>query len=275
MEARTSMNSTGYRQPPGSGGAILRADSVTKRFHTRGDTLEAVADVSFDVHDGAFVSVCGPSGCGKTTLFKVLAGLYPPTSGTVWLRDNLVREPPDEMAIVFQNYAQSLMPWLTVYDNVRLPIRRKSIPKERKSELIHKSLSEVGLTGFDNYYPWQLSGGMQQRVAIARALAYEPKVLLLDEPFASVDAQTRAELQDLVLSIRANHAVTFLLVTHDVDEAVYLSDRVIVLSPRPARVLETVPIDLPPDRDQVETKQLPGFVELRARVFDLIRSQTN
>jgi NitT/TauT family transport system ATP-binding protein len=225
----------------------------------------AIGDVDFTVAEREFVSVVGPSGCGKTTLLKCIAGLLQPTSGEVVLEGDRV------MALVFQEYSRSLMPWLSVRKNVALPLRHKS--KAERSKLVDEAVEAVGLTKFIDRYPWQLSGGMQQRVAIARALAYQPQILLMDEPFASVDAQTRADLEDLILEVRERYDVTIVFVTHDIDESVYLSDRIVVLTPSPTTVKEILPVDLPRPRDQVETKELPEFAHLRAHVYRLIKRE--
>ena len=229
-----------------------------------GDT-QAIADVDFTVVEREFVSVVGPSGCGKTTLLKCIAGLLAPTSGEVVLQGDKV------MALVFQEYSRSLMPWLSVRKNVALPLRHKS--KAERAQLVDEAVEAVGLTRFIDRYPWQLSGGMQQRVAIARALAYQPQILLMDEPFASVDAQTRADLEDLILEVRERYDVTIVFVTHDIDESVYLSDRIVVLSPSPTTVKEILEVELPRPRDQVETKELPEFARLRAHVYRLIKRE--
>ena len=171
------------------------------------------------------------------------------------------------MALVFQEYSRSLFPWMTVRQNVAFPLRRK----RRKSPLVAETLVAVGLTDALDRYPWQLSGGMQQRVAIARALAYEPSILLMDEPFASVDAQTRADLEDLVLEVRRRYDITIVFVTHDIDESVYLSDRIVVLTNAPTTVREVLDVDLPQPRDQVATKELPEFAALRAHVWRSIK----
>ena len=226
---------------------------------------QAIADVDFTVVEREFVSVVGPSGCGKTTLLKCIAGLLEPTSGEVVLQEDKV------MALVFQEYSRSLMPWLSVRKNVALPLRHKSKPE--RARLVEEAVEAVGLTRFIDRYPWQLSGGMQQRVAIARALAYQPQILLMDEPFASVDAQTRADLEDLVLEVRERYDVTIVFVTHDIDESVYLSDRIVVLGPSPTSVREILEVDLPRPRDQVETKELPEFAHLRAHVYRLIKRE--
>jgi NitT/TauT family transport system ATP-binding protein len=221
--------------------------------------VEAIADVSFSVDAGEFVCVVGPSGCGKTTLLKCISGLLEPTAGTV------TRERDAKLALVFQEYSRSLFPWMTVRKNVGFPL------KGDKRERVETALRSVGLEAAGDRYPWQLSGGMQQRVAIARALAYEPAILLMDEPFASVDAQTRADLEDLVLKVREEYAVTVLFVTHDIDESVYLSDRIVVLSPSPTSVREVLSVSLPQPRDQVATKELAEFTALRAHVWRSIK----
>jgi len=229
------------------------------------------ANISFDVKAGEIVSIVGPSGCGKTTLLKALAGLIRPTGGTIRFQGKVVQGVPDRLAIVFQEYGRSLLPWTTVNGNIELPLRYQSIPSDERRRRVAESLHAVDLSGFGERYPWQLSGGMQQRVAIARALAYQPKLLLMDEPFASVDAQTRADLEDLVAAVRDRFGITMVLVTHDIDESVYLSDRVIVLSRPPSTVLAQVRIELPRPRDQIKTKATQQFVEKRSEIAQMIR----
>jgi NitT/TauT family transport system ATP-binding protein len=231
--------------------------------------VEAIGDVSFDVAAGELVCIVGPSGCGKTTLLKCASGLLEPTAGEVTLEGRRVDGPPGTMALVFQEYSRSLFPWMSVRQNVAFPLRRKKPPDAPR--LVEQALHSVGLDGALDRYPWQLSGGMQQRVAIARALAYQPRILLMDEPFASVDAQTRADLEDLVLEVRRQYEITIVFVTHDIDESVYLSDRVVVLTPAPTRVQEELEVPLPHPRDQVETKELPEFARLRAHVWRSIK----
>jgi len=248
---------------------MLRVEDLAKSY---GDN-PAIAGVSFEVAEREFVCVVGPSGCGKTTLLKCMSGLLAPTSGRVLLHDRPVLRPPEEMALVFQEYSRSLLPWMSVRNNVTLPLRHKKLDKAKRSRLVEEAVEAVGLAGQLDRYPWQLSGGMQQRVAIARALAYQPNVLLMDEPFASVDAQTRADLEDLVLQVRERFDVTIVFVTHDIDESVYLSDRIVVLTPSPTTVKEVIPVELPRPRDQVETKELPDFAHLRAHVYRLIKRE--
>jgi NitT/TauT family transport system ATP-binding protein len=219
------------------------------------------------------VCVVGPSGCGKTTLLKCMSGLLEPTAGAIELNGTRVTGPPEEMALVFQEYSRSLLPWMSARGNVMLPLRHKRLDKAERTKLVEEAVEAVGLTGFIDRYPWELSGGMQQRVAIARALAYQPQILLMDEPFASVDAQTRGDLEDLILQVRDRFGVTILFVTHDIDESVYLADRIVVLTPSPASVREVLTVDLPHPRDQVETKELPEFARLRAHVYRLIKRE--
>jgi NitT/TauT family transport system ATP-binding protein len=252
---------------------LLEIRKVAKTYGTGAKATHAIADVSFTVDDREFVCVVGPSGCGKTTLLKCVGGLLRPSRGQVLLRGKQVTSPPEEMALVFQEYGRSLMPWSSVRNNVLLPLRHKSLGRGERKALVEEALDAVGLTRFIDHYPWQLSGGMQQRVAIARALAYQPSILLMDEPFASVDAQTRGDLEDLVLRVREAFAVTILFVTHDIDESVYLSDRVVVLTHAPTEVKEMIDVDLPFPRDQIATKELPEFTYLRGHVYRLIKRE--
>ena len=250
---------------------MLTVTGLCKTYGKDEDAVETLRDITLEIQQGEFVCVVGPSGAGKTTLLRCLTGLLHSSGGSVRLNGVEVTEPPAEMAVVFQDYSRSLMPWLTVASNVGLPLRNTVRDRRRRRDRVEEALEQVGLGGLGDRYPWQLSGGMQQRVAIARSLAYRPEILLMDEPFASVDAQTRADLEDLVLRIHAEAALTVVLVTHDIDEAVYLADRVVVLSKRPAVVLRDLHVDLPKPRDQVETKRLPEFAEARSTVFQLIR----
>jgi NitT/TauT family transport system ATP-binding protein len=252
---------------------LLEIKHVAKTFGVGEKATHALRDVTFAIETGEFVCVVGPSGCGKTTLLKCVAGLLRPSAGEILLRGRLVTGPPDEMALVFQEYGRSLMPWTNVRNNVLLPLRHKQLTRNERKALVEDALGAVGLTRFIDHYPWQLSGGMQQRVAIARALAYQPAILLMDEPFASVDAQTRADLEDLVLRVREQYGITILFVTHDIDESVYLSDRIVVLTHAPTVVKEVLPVELPSPRDQIATKELPEFTHLRAHVYRLIRRE--
>jgi NitT/TauT family transport system ATP-binding protein len=252
---------------------MLEIEHLGKTYGSGAKETHAVGDVSFSVDDGEFVCVVGPSGCGKTTLLKCVAGLLRPSRGEVLLRGTRVTAPPEELALVFQEYSRSLMPWASVRNNVLLPLRHKKLSRGDRGRLVEESLESVGLTRFIDHYPWQLSGGMQQRVAIARALAYQPSILLMDEPFASVDAQTRGDLEDLILRVRDEYGITILFVTHDIDESVYLADRVIVLTHSPTEVKEIVPVGLPRPRDQIATKELSEFAHLRGHVYRLIKRE--
>jgi NitT/TauT family transport system ATP-binding protein len=230
--------------------------------------------VSFAAAPGEFLVVVGPSGCGKTTLLMMLAGLSRPDAGEVAFRGRpLLGETPAGVAIVFQDYSRSLFPWKTNLANVLFGMRRRDgLSAAEKARAARSLLDDVGLAGFETHYPWQLSGGMQQRVAIARGLASQSELLLLDEPLAAVDAQTRADMQDLLLAIAKRYGQTCILVTHDVDEAVYMSDRIVVLSNRPTRVVREVPVELPKPRDQIETRETAVYLRLRHEVLSLIRA---
>jgi NitT/TauT family transport system ATP-binding protein len=252
---------------------VLAISHLGKTYGSGAKATHAIGDITFAVEPKEFVCVVGPSGCGKTTLLKCIAGLLEPSRGQVVLHGSRVTGPPEEMALVFQEYGRSLMPWTSVRNNVLLPLRHKKLNNDERSRLVEEAVQSVGLTRFLDHYPWQLSGGMQQRVAIARALAYQPSILLMDEPFASVDAQTRGDLEDLVLNVREQYGITILFVTHDIDESVYLADRVIVLTHSPTEVKEVLPIALPRPRDQIATKALPEFAELRAHAQRLIRHE--
>jgi NitT/TauT family transport system ATP-binding protein len=254
-----------------TGEALLDVRGLRKVYEGKGRVVEAVRDLTFAVDKGDLVCVVGPSGAGKTTLLKCIAGLLPATSGEIVLEGQAVHGPPPGMGVVFQEYGRSLFPWMTVAANVELPLKEKRIPKARRAELVRDALDAVGLSDVTAAYPWQLSGGMQQRVAIARAVAFEPHILLMDEPFAAVDAQTRAELEDLVRSLWHRLGVTILFVTHDIDEAVYLGRRVLVLSSSPTVVMDDVAIDLPDERDQLETRSSTRFGELRSHVLSQVQ----
>lgn len=249
---------------------MLRVEKLSKSF----GTVNAIADISVEFAQGEFTCIVGPSGCGKTTLLKCLSGLMAPTGGKVVLDSETVTRPPKKMALVFQDYSRSLFPWMTVRQNVAFPLRNKALSADESKRLVEESLEAVDLSAAMDRYPWQLSGGMQQRTSIARAIAYQPEILLMDEPFASVDAQTRANLEDLMLAIKARYGMTILFVTHDIDESVYLGDRIVVLSSSPTTVQETLDVPLPENRDQIGTKEDPEFLRLRGHVFkEIMESQ--
>lgn len=252
-------------------GTGISINNVSMSFETPDGVKEVLDDVSYTVTPGHFVAIVGPSGVGKTTLLRILTGLTKPVSGDVSIDGNAIDGPPEGLAVVLQDYTRSLMPWLTVEKNIALPLKRAKLSREEQRQRISESLAEVGLEGTEKSYPWQLSGGMQQRVAIARALAVRPKLLIMDEPFASVDAQTRFDLEDLVLKVRSDFGITTLMVTHDIDEAVYLSDEIVVLYGKPAHVREVVTVDVPFPRSQIETRNDHRFAELRTHVYALVR----
>jgi NitT/TauT family transport system ATP-binding protein len=237
--------------------------------------LDVLAGIGFTVGEGEFVSVVGPSGCGKTTLLLALSGLLRADDGEVRFAGAPVRDAtPEGMAIVFQDYSRSLLPWKTNLGNVLFGMRRiGTLSSSEKTGRAAALLDAVGLAGFEQHHPWQLSGGMQQRVAIARGLASQSRLLMLDEPLASVDAQTRADLQDLLLGIAQRYRQTCVLVTHDVEEAIYMGDRIVVLSNRPTRVLREIRVPLPRPRDQLETREQSTFLDIRHEVLSLIRRE--
>ena len=247
--------------------AVIQAKGLGHAYGPR----QIFENLDFSVKAGEFVCIVGPSGVGKTTLLQILTGLMPPTQGEVVFEQKTIKGPPEGLAVVFQDYSRSLMPWLSVLDNVALPLRSAGVKKSERIRRATEALTEVGLQDFTGSYPWQLSGGMQQRVAIARALASNPRAIVMDEPFASVDAQTRSDLEDLILKVRDHLGITVMLVTHDIDEAIYLADTVLVLSGKPATVTALVEVDLPRPRHQLETKAEPKFAELRTEVYKLIK----
>ena len=246
-------------------------DGLGKRYSSDGPP--ALTDVTFDVAEGELVAIVGPSGCGKSTLLRIMCGLLAPSEGSVLLDGSPVARASGQVALVFQDYSRSLFPWLNVLRNVTFPLGHDGLSRAERVARAEVGLSEVGLEGVGSKYPWQLSGGMQQRVAIARALVSRPEVVFLDEPFASVDALTRAELQDVLLAVHAhkeNRRVTIVHVTHDVDEAVYLADRVLALSPAPGTVAASIEVALPRPRAQTATRSSPRFLEVRNNVHDVI-----
>jgi NitT/TauT family transport system ATP-binding protein len=248
---------------------VLEVTGLTRSYASH----VAIEEISFAVADGELVTIVGPSGCGKSTLLRCMSGLLRPTSGQVVLDGKPVTRVPDRLGVVFQDYSRSLYPWLSVRDNVALPLRRTERRRAVRRETALTALESVGLAASAGKYPWELSGGMQQRVAIARALAYDPVLLLMDEPFGSLDAQTREDLEDLVLRVRAERGITVLLVTHDIDESVYVGDRVIVLTPGPGRVHAEIQVNLPAPRDQIATKETREFAHLRTEVSRLVRGK--
>jgi ABC-type nitrate/sulfonate/bicarbonate transport system ATPase subunit len=226
-----------------------------------------VQDIGFSVARGEFVSVIGASGCGKTTLLRLLAGLIAPSHGKVRLDGRPVTTPSRQVALVFQDYGRALLPWRTATGNVSLALEAMGVPPAERPQRIAALLAKTGLAGHADKYPSQLSGGMQQRLQIARSLAQDPAVLLMDEPFGALDAMTRQALQDEVLRIVAERRATVLFVTHDLDEALYLGDRVVVLDANPGRIARMVDIPLPRPRNQLSTRENPEFLRLRRELF--------
>ncbi|MEN3539629.1 ABC transporter ATP-binding protein [Microbispora sp. ZYX-F-249] len=252
-------------------GTLLTADDVAKTYRTRRREVTALRGLSLDIAAGEFVALVGRSGCGKSTLLRLLSGLLPVTAGQIRVAGQPIDGPPRQARCVFQDYAQSLLPWKTVAGNVRFGLRHAYEPAAGgHDELVAHYLDLVGLGHAADRYPWELSGGMQQRAAIARALAARPQLLLMDEAFSGVDALSRAKLQDVLLHAWAEEGLTVVFVTHDIDEAVYLADRVVVLHPEGRGVLADVRTDLPRPRGQVPTRESPEFLHHRRELLHLV-----
>ncbi|MFL5645201.1 MAG: ABC transporter ATP-binding protein [Chloroflexota bacterium] len=255
-----------------AGGPVVVATGVGKVFGTGEGKVTALDGIDLSISQGEFVSLIGPSGCGKSTLLRLIGDLTSPTSGNLTVngktpsRARLDRD----YGMVFQ--APVLMDWRTIAKNIELPLEIMGYAADERRRRSADLLRLVELDAFAERHPWELSGGMQQRVAIARALAYEPEVLLMDEPFAAVDAQTRADLEDLVRALWQRLGMTILFVTHDIDEAVYLGQRVLTLSASPTVVQDELTVDLPAERDQLHTRADPRFVTLRTRVYSQIQA---
>ena len=229
-----------------------------------------ISDLSLQVGRGEIVCIIGPSGCGKTTALRMAGGLVQPDSGAVRLLGEPLTAPRRDVAIVFQDYGKALLPWRTAHSNVALALEAAGVPRRERDGRIRSLLAKVGLAGHEDKYPTEMSGGMQQRIQIARCLAQDPAVLLMDEPFGALDAMTRQGLQDEMLSIVAETGATVFFVTHDLEEAVYIGDRVIGLLPNPGRIGVDLRVDLPRPRSQLETRELPEFLRLRRELFDFI-----
>ena len=247
----------------------IRIEDASRMFV--GGTVTAFEGLSFDVHDNEILCIVGPSGCGKTTLLRCIDGLVPLSAGRILLDGSPVAGPPPRMAMVFQHFG--LFPWKTVEANVAYGLRLGGAPRQAAAARVRRVLALVGLQAFAAYYPYQLSGGMQQRVGLARALAIDPEVLLMDEPFAALDAQTREILQEEMLRILDQERKTIVFVTHSIDEALLLGDRVIVLTARPARVREVLSVPYGRPRSVAAVRADPAFGALRARVWDLLRQE--
>jgi len=248
---------------------MIELSGVSKEYARAGVPTQALGPVDLSVRSQQFVSIVGPSGCGKSTLLRCVAGLMSPTEGMITIDARPVLGVPDRTIYVFQEYSRSLFPWLRLVGNVEFPLLG-TMPRQAARMKALRYISLVGLGGFETHYPWELSGGMQQRAAIARALVKEPDFLLMDEPFGSVDAQTRTQLEDLLLELWSARPRTVLFVTHDIEEAIYLSDRVLIMSGRPGRFVDDVTIDLQRPRRHIDTKEDPRFAEYRRHLFSLI-----
>ncbi len=255
----------------------LSYENVTMRFEGRAGTVQALDRFDFKVASSEFLVIVGPSGCGKSTLLHLTAGLYKPPTGRILLGGEEIREPGPDKAIVFQNF--SLFPWKTVHDNIEFGLRINGVPRSQREEQIARVISLIGLNGFENHYPRQLSGGMQQRVAIARSFVLSPRTLLMDEPFAALDAQNRQIMQEELVRIWQTQRPTVLFITHSVEEAVFLADRVIVMTRRPGRVKEVIDIAgmvgerhwrIDPYDDVIRR---PDFQDVRSRIWGLVRSE--
>jgi NitT/TauT family transport system ATP-binding protein len=255
-----------YQRP-----VVMTVKGLSKTFDSGNGTVEVLQDVSFRVHRREFLCVIGQSGCGKSTLIRLLAGLEEPTGGTVELDDKPVEGPGPDRGMVFQSY--TLFPWLTVKKNVMFGLRQKGVPRAKAEEEARRWVDLVGLTAFLDAFPYQLSGGMKQRVAIARALANQPRVLLMDEPFGALDAQTRARMQFHLKQIWMNVDVTIVFITHDLDEAVLMADRIILLSARPGRIAEIIEVPLLHPRT-ADVQLDPRFLATRLRIDTLIHPKT-
>ncbi|PRY57906.1 ABC transporter ATP-binding protein [Glycomyces artemisiae] len=251
---------------------MLEVAGIGRDYRVDGEVHTAIDALTFQVAEGELVCVVGPSGCGKTTLLRMCAGLLAPTRGAALVDGREVDGPPEDTAVVFQEYGRSLFPWMRVGANVELPLKRLGLTRAQRRERVAEALRLVDLEGKERVWPWQLSGGMQQRVAIARAIAFRPRLLLMDEPFAAVDAQTRADLEDLIRDLWARLGITVVFITHDIDESVYLGQRVLVLSSPPTTLRAEVHIGLGPERDQLETRSSPAFAKLRGQVWAEIQA---
>jgi NitT/TauT family transport system ATP-binding protein len=243
--------------------------SFQKTVKNNSTELKALANVNLSIRENEFLSIIGPSGCGKTTLLKIIDGLIPCDSGTIAINGTRVTRPGPDRAVVFQTFA--LLPWRTVLANVEFSLELRQMPKEERTNTARNYLKRVGLADFENHYPHELSGGMQQRAGLARALAVNPIILLMDEPFGSVDAQTRQLLQEELLELWQRERKTVIFVTHSMDEAVYLSDRVVVMTPRPGKVAEVLDVPLPRPRLPDEVRRDPKFVDLTNYIWDSLK----
>jgi ABC-type nitrate/sulfonate/bicarbonate transport system ATPase subunit len=251
---------------------LLSIQGVSRTFVSpKGQATQALLPVDFDVQENDFVTILGPSGCGKSTMLRIVAGLDHPSSGRVLLGGRPVEGPGADRGMVFQSY--TLFPWLTIEQNIRFGLRERGMPEAQQKERAQYFIAKVGLRGFEQHFPKQLSGGMQQRTAIARALANDPKILLMDEPFGALDNQTRVLMQELLLGIWEAERKTVMFVTHDIDEAIFMANRVAVFSARPGHIKTEIAVSLPHPRHYT-IKTSPEFMELKARLTEEIRAES-
>ncbi|NHI93727.1 MAG: ABC transporter ATP-binding protein [Candidatus Lokiarchaeota archaeon] len=243
----------------------LKIENISKSFPNNGEKLEVLKSISIEVNEHEFLTIVGPSGCGKTTLVRIIAGLEKPDNGSIILNDKIIKGPTSKIGYVPQQF--SLFPWRTVKDNIKLGLQLKGMKKEERNKKIEELLELIKLKDFKNFYPKDLSGGMKQKVAIARALAIDQELLLLDEPLISIDAQNRNKLQNDLIEIWHESKRTIIFVTHNIDEAVYLSDRIVVLSPLPAKIIEFISIPLERPRNRTSSE----FNSIRQRILNLIQ----
>jgi NitT/TauT family transport system ATP-binding protein len=274
MAASLMAEKTDDRKPeaaPAAAGNVYECDAVSLELFPHGEPRLIIDRLSLNVRAGEFLTVVGSSGTGKSTLLRLLGGLVPASSGTIRFRGSIVSGAPSDVVVVFQDYSNALLQWRSVARNVALGIEGKLDRTEIEAR-VRQALQMVGLEKNASDHPWQLSGGMQQRVQIARALALKPQVMLMDEPFGALDAMTKATLQDEVLKVHGQTGTSFVFITHDIEEAVYLGDRAVVLAGPPGRVYKTVEIALPRPRDQIRTRQSPEFLHYRAEIHAAVLS---
>jgi NitT/TauT family transport system ATP-binding protein len=249
----------------------LRIQDVRLEYEVRGGkSVLAISNISIDVPKNEFAVIVGPSGCGKSSLLYLIAGLAQPSGGEILLDDREIMGPGRDRGMVFQSY--TLFPWLTVRENVEFGLKRRNVPAEEREKIVNRYLNDVGLAAFHESYPKQLSGGMMQRVAIARALANDPEILLMDEPFGALDSQTRTQMQQLLLRVWERDRKTVLFVTHDIDEAILLGDRVYVMTSRPGRLKEEILVPIPRPRSAGMVMD-PEFIELKRKILDLLKNE--
>jgi len=249
----------------------LQSQNISKSFKTAKGELKVLDNCSISLKENEFVSIVGTSGCGKSTLLNIIAGLLPPSSGKVLVDGQVIKGPGRDRGVVFQSY--TLFPWLSVEKNILFALKNSKLSKKEKTELVKHYINSVGLSGFEKSYPKELSGGMKQRVAIARALVYKPSVMLMDEPFGALDAQTRGMMQELLLKVWQEHKTTVLFITHDVDEAIFMSDRVLIMTARPGKIKEEIAVNLGRPRSY-EILTSPEFMTLKRQILEAIRSET-